>query len=84
MGRKCVSCEEDLHLIEELIIGYCTQCVKTGKAPAKEKSDNGVKSKGEVEDLGNVELNKQIATLVKQPRIIELMKKLKSLEEAAK
>jgi|GEM_PF-1110456 len=84
MGRKCVSCEEDLHLIEELVIGYCTQCVKTGKAPAKEKSESGVKSKGEVEDLENVELHKQIASLVKQPRIIELMKRLKSLEEAAK
>jgi hypothetical protein len=84
MGRKCASCEKDLHLVEELIIGYCTQCVKTGKAPAKEKSEKGAKSKGELEDLENEELNKQIANLVKQPRMIELMKRLKSLGEAAK
>jgi hypothetical protein len=84
MGRKCASCEKDLHLVEELIIGYCTQCVKTGKAPAKEKSEMGAKSKREAGDLENVELNKQIASLVKQPRMIELMKRLKSLEEAVK
>jgi hypothetical protein len=72
MDRKCASCEKDLHLVEELIKGYCTQCVKTGKA------------KGEAEDLENVELNKQIASLVKQPRIIELINRLKSLGEAAK
>jgi hypothetical protein len=84
MGRKCASCENDLHLVEELIIGYCTQCVKTGKTPAKEKSAKGAKSKREAGDLENVELNKQIASLVKQPRMIELMKRLKSLEEAVK
>ena len=84
MGRKCASCEKDLHLVEELIIGYCTQCVKTGKAPAKEKSEKGAKSKGEAGDLKNVELNKQIASLAKQARMIELMKRLKSLEEAVK
>lgn len=84
MGRKCASCEKDLHLVEELIIGYCTQCVKTGKAPAKEKPEKGAKSKREAGDLENVELNKQIASLVKQPRMIELMKRLKSLEEAVK
>jgi len=72
MGRKCASCEKDLHLLEELIKGYCTECNKTGKA------------KGEVEDLENVELNKQIASLVKQPRIVELINRLKSLGEAAK
>ncbi len=84
MGRKCASCEKELHLVEELIIGNCTQCVKTGKAAAKEKSEKGAKSKGEAEDLEKVELNKQIASLVKQPRIIALMKRLKSLEEAVK
>jgi predicted amidophosphoribosyltransferase len=83
MGRKCASCEKDLHLVEELI-GYCTQCVKTGKAPSNEKPEKGAKSKGEAEDLENVELNKQIASLLKQPRVIELMKRLKSLEEAVK
>ena len=36
-----------------------------------------------VEDLENAELNRQIASLVKQPRMIELMKRLKSMEEAA-
>jgi predicted amidophosphoribosyltransferase len=84
MGRKCASCEKDLNLVEELTIGYCTQCVKTGKAPAQEKSEKGAKSEGEVEDFGNVELNEQIASLVKQPRMIELMKRLKSLQESVK
>jgi hypothetical protein len=41
-----------------------------------------VKSKGEAEDLENVEVNEQIASLVKQPRILELMKRLKCLGEA--
>jgi predicted amidophosphoribosyltransferase len=82
MSGKCASCEKDLHLVEELITGYCTQCVKTGKAPAMEKPEKGAKSKGEAEDLENAGLNKQIASLVKQPRMIELMKRLKSLEEA--
>ena len=72
MDSKCASCEKDLHLVEELIMGYCTQCVKTGKA------------KGEAEDLEKAELNKQIASLVKQPRVIELINRLKSLGEAAK
>ena len=84
MGGKCASCEKDLHLVEELIIGYCAQCVKTGKALTKDQSEKGAKLKGEAEDFENVELNRQIASLVKQPRMIELMKRLKSLEEAAK
>jgi predicted amidophosphoribosyltransferase len=84
MGRKCASCEKDLHLVEELIKGYCTECVKTGKTPAKEKSEKGAKSKEKAEDLENVELNRQIASLVKQPRMTELMQRLKSLGEAAK
>jgi len=84
MGRKCASCEKDLHLVEELIMGYCTQCVKTGKTPAKEKSEKGAKSKKEAADLENVELEKQIASLVKQPRVMQLMKRLKSLGEAVK
>lgn len=82
MGRKCASCERDLHLVEELIMGYCTQCVKTGKAPAKENSEKGAKSKGGAEDLENVEVNEQIASLVKQPRILELIKRLKCLGDA--
>ena len=84
MGWKCASCEKDLPLVEELMIGYCTQCGKTVKAPAKEKSEWGAKSKGEAEDLENAEFNKQIASLAKQPRMIELMKRLKSLGEAVK
>ncbi|MGZ6248477.1 MAG: hypothetical protein ACXWMC_02525 [Syntrophales bacterium] len=84
MDRKCASCEKDLHLVGELIIGYCTRCVKTGKAPAQEKSEEKAKSKVKAEDLENVELNKQIASLVKQPRVIELMHRLKSLGEAVK
>jgi predicted amidophosphoribosyltransferase len=84
MGWKCASCGKDLDLVEGLTIGYCTQCVKTVKAPAQEKSEQGAKWKGEAEDLENAELNKQIASLVKQPRMIELMKRLKSLEEAVR
>jgi predicted amidophosphoribosyltransferase len=84
MGWKCASCEKDLHLVEELIIGYCAQCGKTVKAPAKEKAEWGAKSKGETENLENAEFNEQIASLAKQPRMIELMKRLKSLGEAAK
>ncbi len=70
MSRKCASCEKDLHLVEELIKGYCTECVKTGKA------------KGKANDLENIESKEQVARLVKQPRIIELMKRLKCLGEA--
>jgi predicted amidophosphoribosyltransferase len=84
MGSKCASCEKDLNLVEELTIGYCTQCVKTGKAPAPEKSEKGVKSKGEAEELESVELNERIASLVKQPRMIDLIKRLKSLQESVK
>jgi hypothetical protein len=81
MGRKYTSYEKDLHLPEELRIG---QYVKAGKAPAEEKSERGMKSKREAEDLEIAELNKQIPSLKKQPKIIELMRKLKALEEAAK
>ena len=81
MGRKCASCEKDLHLIEELVTGYCTRCVKTGKASGQEKSEKGAKSRGEAEDSENVEFNKQVARLLKQPRVIELIQRLKSLGE---
>ncbi len=84
MGRKCASCEKDLHLVEELIMGYCTQCVKTRDTLAKEKSEKRAKSKRWSVDLENVELNKQIASLVKQPRVMQLIQRLKSLGEAAK
>jgi len=84
MGRRCGSCEKDLHLVEELIRGYCTQCVRTGKVPDKEKSEKKAKSKREAEDFEDAGSNEQIASLLKQPRMIELMKRLKSLEEAVK
>ena len=82
MDGKRVSCETDLDLAEGPIIGDGTQCVETAKAPANEMSEKGAKSKGEAEDLENAEFNRQIASLVKQPRMIELMKRLKSMEEA--
>ncbi len=47
-------------------------------------SEKGAKSKGEAEDLENAELNRQIAILVKQPRMIELMERLESMKEAVK
>ena len=55
-----------------------------GRKCASCESEKGAKSKGEAEDLENVELSKQIASLVKQPRMIELMQRLRSLGEAAK
>jgi hypothetical protein len=84
MDGKFISCEKDLGLTEGPNIGDwgdCTPCVKTAKALAEEKSEKGAKSKGEVEDLENTELKRQIASLVKQPRMIELMRRLKSMEE---
>jgi len=81
MGRKYASHEKGLHLPEELRIG---QYVKAGKTPAEEKSEKGMKSKGEAENLEIAELNKQIPSLETEPKIIELMRKLKALEQAAK
>jgi len=81
MGRKYASHEKELHLPEELRIG---QYVKAGKTSAEEKSKKGMKSKGEAENLEIAELNKQIPSLETEPKIIELMRKLKALEEAAK
>ena len=93
MDGKCRSCEKDLDLTEGPNIGDwgdwgdwgdCTPCVKTAKALAEEKSEKGAKSKGEVEDLEDAELERQIASLVKQPRMIEFMKRLESMAEAAR
>ena len=81
MGRKYASHEKDLHLPEDLRIG---QYGKAGKAPAEETSEKEMKSKGETEGLEIAELNKQIPSLKEQPKIIELMRKLKALEEGAK
>jgi hypothetical protein len=55
--------------------------IMDGKCVSSEK---GAKSKGEAEDLENPELERQIASLVKQPRMIELMERLKSMAEAVK
>ena len=84
MDGKCLPCEKDLDLAEGLIMGDGTECARTVKAPTNEKSEKGAKSKGEAEDLENAELNRQIAALVKQPRMIELMQRLKSMGEAAR
>jgi hypothetical protein len=84
MDGKCLPCEKDLDLAEGLIMGDGNECARTVKAPANEKSEKGAKSKEEAEDLENPELNRQIATLVKQPRMIELIQRLKSMEEAAR
>jgi|MudIll2142460700_1097286.scaffolds.fasta_scaffold21497_3 hypothetical protein len=53
-----------------------------GRKCASCESEKGAKSKGEAEDLENIELKEQIASLVKQPRIIALMKRLECLGEA--
>ena len=47
-------------------------------------SEKGTISKGEPDDLENPELNRQIAILVKQPRMIEFMKRLESMKEAVR
>ncbi len=44
----------------------------------------GAKSKGESEDLKGAELERQIASLLKQPRVIEFIKRLESIEEAVR
>ena len=82
MDGKCLPCEKDLDLAEGLIMGDGTECARTVKAPTNEKSEKGAKSKGGVEDLENAELERQIASLVKQPRMIEFIKRLKAMEEA--
>ena len=80
MDGKRISCEKNLDPIERPIIEYCTPCVK--KTPVDEKFEKGAKLKGEAEDFESAELNRQIANLVKQPRMIEFMERLRSIEEA--
>ncbi len=82
MVEKCALCDRDLHQVEELIMGYCTYCVKKAKAPAKKNHEKRAKPKWETENE-NGELKNQIVGLANQPRVIELMKRLKSLGEAA-
>ena len=87
MDGKCISRGKGLDLTEGPSIrdwGDCTACVKTAKALAEEKSEKRAKSKGEVEDSENAELRRQIANLVNQPRMIEFMNRLKSMEEAVR
>jgi len=79
MVEKCVLCDRDLHNVEELITGYCHHCVKKAKVPAEK---NYEKRAWNTENE-NSELKSQIAALASQPRFIELIKRLKSLGEAA-
>jgi len=78
MKGKRISCEKDFDLTEGPLIGDCAM------VPANEKSEKGAKPKGEAEVLEDAELKSRIAGLVKQPRMIEFMKRLKSLEEAVR
>jgi len=84
MDGKCISCEKNLDLTEGPIMEYCTPCVKTVKTPSDEKLEKQAKSKGEPVDFENAELNRQIANLVKQPRMIEFIKRLKAMEETVR
>lgn len=84
MDGKRISCEKNLDRTERPIIEYCTPCVKTVKTPADEKLEKRAKSREGADDLENAELKRQIASLVKQPRMIEFMKRLRSIEEAAR
>lgn len=40
-----------------------------------------LRDKAETEDLENAEFNRRIASLLKQPRMIEFMERLKSMSE---
>jgi len=74
MDGKSVPYEKDLDLAEGPILGDRAQCIDG-------KSETGAKSKGEAEDLENAELNRRIASLLKQPRMIEFMERLRSMDE---
>ena len=84
MDGKCISCEKNLDITEGPIIEYCTPCVKTVETPSDKKFEKRARLKGEAEDFENAELNRQIANLVKQPRMIEFIKRLKAMEEAVR
>ena len=77
MDRKSVLYEKDLDLAEGPIPGDRAWCVN-------EKSETGAKSKGEAGDPENAELNRRIAILLKQPRMIEFMERLGSMDEAVR
>lgn len=77
MDRKSVPHEKDLDLAEGPIIGDWgdrPQCVN-------EKSEAEAKSEGETQDPENAELNRRIASLLKQPRMIEFIERLRSMNE---
>ena len=77
MDGKSVPYEKDLGLAEGSIVGDRAQCIN-------EKSETGAKSEGETQDSENAELNRRIASLLKQPRMIEFMERLRSMEEAVR
>ncbi len=80
MDGKSVPYENDLELAEGPSIGDWgdrAQCMN-------EKSETGAKSKGETEDLEYAELNRRVASLLKQPRMIEFMERLRSLDETVR
>ncbi len=77
MDRKSVPYEKDLDLAEGPIPG--------GRAwRVNEKSETGAKSKGAAGDPENAEFNRRIAILLKQPRMIEFMERLRFMGEAVR
>ncbi len=77
MDGNSVPYEKDLDLTEGPIPGGRARRVD-------EKPQTEAKSKGEAEDLDNAKLKRRIASLLKQPRMIEFMERLRSMGEAAR
>ncbi len=77
MDVKSVPYEKNLDLAEGPIPGDRARRVN-------EKTETGAKSTGEAEDPENAELKRRIASLLKQPRMIELMERLRSMGEAVR
>ncbi len=77
MDGNSVPYEKDLDLTEGPIPGDRARRVD-------EKPQTEAKSKGGAEDPENVELKRRIASLLKQPRMIELMERLRSMGEAVR
>ena len=86
MDGKSVPYEKDLDLAEGPGIGDWGEWGDWGDRAQciDEKCEMGAKSKGEAEDFENAELNRRIASLLKQPRMIEFMKRLKAMEETVR
>ncbi len=80
MDGKSVPYEKDLDLTEGPSIGDWGDRARL----VNEKTEAGAKSKGGAEDPENVELKRRIASLLKQPRMIELMERLRSMGEAVR